>query len=710
MRALPILRAALLLLAWGALRTCSAGQCAQSLGYYAAGGYYVADVRIQSLLGLVRKVQASALPLQLRLQPRQRDSGGAVTVQGQFDTVALSLDTQTIRDRFLPAAGLFRFQYVQVMPAIVNCDDQERSLEIVYHVFSFNMPRHAGGTFQPDAAEVARSLFPGSFGQVLDTLFPRLVAGYDRTHRFYGGTSSVIAADAKVFDNLQVDAFGSSSSSMVNASFDGARDYAGAAIHHVEWGAGYSRTDEPSDALVLRKGRFAGRFGAATRAFGASGLVLHFGGALEGGNEQTNLDGGSAIPGPANCPYGALKGYVGASTRLGRNSVNFSYGLQLGKSTPGAAIDYTKHILGAVHAVQLFPHADHHRSLSLETGFMAGLSTGTLPVVERFFGGNAQHAFIAGDSWMINDAPFIRSFAANRLNRAGGVLGGENFVAFNATLAYPLFHRPLVPEEVLRDKDFGRIVQFALTSQTALLENRHMEDVPGFVALRDSILLQAESLTGLRRRLDAIRANSALPADVQELAGNVLADVDSADAEIAKMRQKGAPDPTAPVVTLAVGFAELATDALLVTIADDLLALEEALPPAMAAEKADLHARQDALRQAQAGFAAVHAGLDRGIAKDKAKADMKLPGAVLNQFLNELNLVSVSPAVLLDAARLGPQEGAFQAGFRYGLGPAVRFSLVNVNLTVGYSFNLRRKPWEGRGALSVSLSMGDFFR
>ena len=689
---------------------CFAGACTQSLGYYASRQYYVADVRIQSILPLVRKAQAGAFPSQLRLRPRQLDSAGAQVNSGLFDTVALSLDTQTIRDRFLSAAGLYRLEFVQVMPTIVNCDDQKRSLEIVYHVFSFNLPARAGGSLQPGAAEIARSLFPGSLGQVLDTLFPRLVAGYDRTHRFYGGTSSVIAADAGVFDNLQVDAFGSSSSSMVNASFNGARDYAGANIHHLEWGAGYSRTDEPSDALELKQSRFAGRFGAATRAFGAQGFVLHFGGAIEAGNEQTNLNGGGAIPGPARSLYGALKSYLGGSARLGRNSVNFSYGLQLGKSTPGAAIDYTKHIFGATHSVQLFPGADHHRAISLETGFMAGLSTGTLPIVERFFGGNTLHTFIDGDSWAINDEPFIRSFPANRLNRAGGVLGGDSFIAVNATVAYPLFHRSLVPDEVLRDKDFGKIVQFALTSQTALLENRYMEDVPGFVALRDSILLQADSLTGLRRRLDAIRASSALPADVQELAGNALVDVDSADAEIARMRQKGIPDPTAPVVTLAVGFAELATDALLVTIADDLQSLEEALPAAMAAEKADLHARQSALREAQTEFVAAHAGLDRGIAKDKAKADMKLPGAVLNQFLNELNLMSVSPAVLLDAARLGPREGAFQAGFRYGLGPAVRFSLVNVNLTVGYSFNLWRKPWEGRGALSVSLSMGDLFR
>jgi hypothetical protein len=35
---------------------------------------------------------------------------------------------------------------------------------------------------------------------------------------------------------------------------------------------------------------------------------------------------------------------------------------------------------------------------------------------------------------------------------------------------------------------------------------------------------------------------------------------------------------------------------------------------------------------------------------------------------------------------------------------------VNVHLTLGYAFNLWRKPLEGSGALAVRLSMGDLFR
>ena len=85
-------------------------------------------------------------------------------------------------------------------------------------------------------------------------------------------------------------------------------------------------------------------------------------------------------------------------------------------------------------------------------------------------------------------------------------------------------------------------------------------------------------------------------------------------------------------------------------------------------------------------------------------------GRVLGVFFRELNIVAISPVVTFDAARLGPLNAPGQSGFRYGSGPGIRLSLVNVDFTAGYSFNLNRRMGEGRGAFTFTLDISDLFR
>ena len=88
---------------------------------------------------------------------------------------------------------------------------------------------------------------------------------------------------------------------------------------------------------------------------------------------------------------------------------------------------------------------------------------------------------------------------------------------------------------------------------------------------------------------------------------------------------------------------------------------------------------------------------------------MKYPRLVIDQFLNELNLWHIAPVGFFDIARIGPPPASGSA-FRYGVGGGVRLGLLNVELTVGYSFNLNRQPSEGRGAFIASLDIRDIFR
>jgi hypothetical protein len=74
---------------------------------------------------------------------------------------------------------------------------------------------------------------------------------------------------------------------------------------------------------------------------------------------------------------------------------------------------------------------------------------------------------------------------------------------------------------------------------------------------------------------------------------------------------------------------------------------------------------------------------------------------VLDVFLHQLNLYSIAPVAIFDAAQIFPSAG----GTRYGVGGGVRFSLVNVNFSAAYVVNVRPVTPEGRGAVFVKLDV-----
>ena len=78
----------------------------------------------------------------------------------------------------------------------------------------------------------------------------------------------------------------------------------------------------------------------------------------------------------------------------------------------------------------------------------------------------------------------------------------------------------------------------------------------------------------------------------------------------------------------------------------------------------------------------------------------------LDVAFREMNLAAVSPVVVFDAARIGPRSD----GVRYGVGPGVRFSIVTLDVTLGYSFNPKRRPGDPVGAFFFSMDIADLFR
>lgn len=96
--------------------------------------------------------------------------------------------------------------------------------------------------------------------------------------------------------------------------------------------------------------------------------------------------------------------------------------------------------------------------------------------------------------------------------------------------------------------------------------------------------------------------------------------------------------------------------------------------------------------------------------EQEANRTVSYVGGVLDVFFRELNLAGVSPVFMFDAARLGPADGIGSGGFRYGVGAGIRFSLVNLDFTAGYSVNPDRRPAEGRGAFVFTMEINDLFR
>ncbi|HEX3185471.1 MAG TPA: hypothetical protein VHQ94_11770 [Pyrinomonadaceae bacterium] len=96
--------------------------------------------------------------------------------------------------------------------------------------------------------------------------------------------------------------------------------------------------------------------------------------------------------------------------------------------------------------------------------------------------------------------------------------------------------------------------------------------------------------------------------------------------------------------------------------------------------------------------------------EQQADRDIAYAARSLDVIFREINLVEIAPVVTFDAARIGPGVSPGFGKTHYGLGAGVRFSIVTLDFTAGYSFNLNRQPTEPRGAVLLSMTISDLFR
>ena len=84
----------------------------------------------------------------------------------------------------------------------------------------------------------------------------------------------------------------------------------------------------------------------------------------------------------------------------------------------------------------------------------------------------------------------------------------------------------------------------------------------------------------------------------------------------------------------------------------------------------------------------------------------EFPGKrIVDALFDYVNIVAVSPVVVFDTSRIGPNA------VRHSAGGGIRFTMVStVSFTMGWATNLGRQPGESRGAFFFSTEFRDLFR
>lgn len=825
--------------------------CSQDASLYEAQQYKVRTIRFTTFFG-ENTPAAFIFAVQKLLNDQYKPIKTQLPLQeGQaFTAIAYVKAQDKLRELLGEPAPGERIRFVYLTPSIENCQSgvTPPTLDIVYHIFTTEGLSYITSIFETSPDKFSRATL-GVLKDSLNKTIPQPYLGYNKSRGFYGGARASVQANAVIFDSLDVDASGSSSSAIADIGLKGARDFDKSLISYTEWRLGYRYYNIPTDEITLKEGTLLAQSFTATRPMGALGLVLRFGSSLEGGNRQSDISSEDISNiNLAQSPYGALKMYVGGTASLNRQSWKASYAVQLGENDRGVHVDYVKHIVDSAYSVRFLPR--EHLPLRVDLQLTAGAiqrRSGQIPVGERFFGGNAQREFIQGDDWQIGSSPLIRSFAQNRFNRIamGAPIGGENFVSANLTLSQAIWNRPAIPEDVSNDPDLkialgGAILtnkSFAiadglnttnefkelvkglpqnlgakLTQLQALVNALKSSSPPQTVLdaisdLEDSIsdakdaidtVVQSESvlkiqplilgfsdadipsaidsvsqsvtpvvqslqtagLTGqiasltqatnqltagqtavrtqfqqvkrqayvdpqlLQPSVDKLTEVSRLLQSINQILSGLAANSNSDIKDGVSAAQKYVAAATGNVeaaqsngesakvnLELLVQGLGKVTPAAITGVVENIKSLQKPLTDArLTQDAAHLDADAKALSALQAQIKNELEKIATPVVESKANQDIAYTARTLDVIFRELNIVAISPVLMFDAARIGDKEPTRLSETRYGLGTGIKFSLVTMDVTAGYSWNLKKRPGESRGAFVFSLDISDLFR
>ena len=601
---------------------------------------------------------------------------------------------------FLPDLIEQQVRVSLVVTSVENCSGSE--LDLVYSVFTTQIAPVLSRTFESYQSEkFAPERAAGTDVATNRWRFSPLVA-YDFSELFSGGARLEYRAANPLsnyfsFDSLMIDGRGSARMHDVSAALSGSLNRVAEWIQWAEWQLNYQSASNPTNQSNLVQNRFVAQSAAMSRPLGAMQLPLRFGGQLEGGTLRSHFPSADLAHNTINdSGYGAMRFYVGTTTRLDRNVFALSYGLEVGSTRPGAEVGWLKHIGDLAHDVS-FPVGDH-RSLDVESRLTAGIIQvpGSIPASALFFGGNREEPFMPGDNWNIRSNPVIRSIPANRFSQTENGQGGTRFISYNMTAGIPIWRRPLVPPELTHDTEFTNELHGQLETATSLLQPDYATKDPHFKSATDRLGELQDALDHLQQVVSA--AQSAV---FNQLAQQFKACMSAIN--IAKRRAQAA--------TQSKGAAQYGNTATLLTVnetEDRLNEVRSACLEELNGQLMDVKvaAAAESVEQIHSEMEREFALIDQTAAAKQSESEMSYVKRTLNSILYEMNFLSLGPILIFDVAHLGPAGS--KLGTRYGIGGGLRFTLVShVDFTMGYAANPKRIAGERPGAFFFSMRFKD---
>jgi hypothetical protein len=601
---------------------------------------------------------------------------------------------------FLPDLIEQQVRVSLVVTSVENCSGSE--LDLVYSVFTTEIVPVRSRTFESYQSEkFAPERIAGTdVGTNRWRLSPSVA--YDFSELFSGGARLEYRAANPLssyfpFGALMIDGRGSARMHDVSAALSGSVNRVAEWIQWAEWQLNYRNASNPTDQSSLRQNRFVAQSAAMSRALGSMQLPLRFGGQLEGGTLRSHFPSTDLAHNTINdSGYGAMRFYVGTTSRLDRNVFALSYGLEVGSTRPGTEVGWVKHIADVAHDVS-FPVGDH-RALDIESRLTAGIIQvpGSIPAAARFYGGNREEPFMPGDNWNIRSNPVIRSIPADRFSQTENGAGGTRFISYNMTAGIPIWRRPLVPPELSHDSEFTDELNGQLQTATSLLQPDYAAKDPHFQRVTARLDELLSSLDKLQALVSAAQLSVREPF-VQQLKACVSAINTAKRRAQAAVQSKGAAQYGDVSTLLTVNETE-----------DRLNKVRSACLEGLNSRLQDVQitAAAEGLEEIHSEMEKEFALIDQSAASKQAESEMSYVKRTLNSILYEMNFLSLGPMLMFDVAHMGPAGS--KLGTRYGIGGGLRFTLVShVDFTIGYAANPKRITGEPPGAFFFSMRFKD---
>jgi len=614
-------------------------------------------------------------------------------------------------ENFLPDASEPRVRIRVEFVSLQNCSN--KSVDVVYRIYSSQiMPVLSGAP--EERAEEPRKPEEAAGAENVDVpetkpvrLIP--IAGYDATQKLFGGGRLEIRQKRPSgFVNYgSFEGLGSSQMHLISANIKGSKDDLGW-LAHLDWSVDFNNFSTPTGAGKLKGGNLLAQIAGTSRPLSNGSFLFRFGGLVEGGQRQSDLvDPTLSSDTVANSPFGTIKLFVGVASRFRHNSFSGSYGLQIGAADRVARIDWAKHIADVRH--EFWYTFSNHSVLDLESRFNLGLINvrNKIPLAERFFGGNHEDTFISSDSWQIRANPVIRAIPGKRFFRTAAGDGGDRFFSYNLTAAFSLWQRPLVPPELANDDEFNKLLNAQLVNAESFTElhfltkDEHFAKVAEFITKPDTNPTVQAALATLSTAVAAARGSHTAQHETEfEACEDAITDAESRARNGAKAKGERQYGYVAALLSSDEDLLNEVVKACVNTLNGSGVLNGD---PAISAAGS----RVDQIRTS---MESEFGQIDEAAAKKKAKDDMVFVRRTIETLLNDVNIYSVSPVFVFDAARL-KSHNTSAGGMRYGPGLGLRLELVNaISFTGGYAWNVKSGPGEGRGSFFFSMEVRDILR